>query len=141
VGNENTRIAVTDTFSYKYVVLNNNQLFRGMIELIIAISSGFVGWVITHIYHRKASTNPPEWAKPLIEKLPDVPPSREKLIELINEAFDSGILKPDPILGYVACPNCKSPSLDFGHRTFSDERTTVVVVDCPHCGWSETAEV
>ena len=113
-----------------------------MIELIIGlIFGGLISWIIAHVYYRKSSTFAPEWAKPLIEKLPGVPPSKEKLIELINEAFDAGILKPDPILRYVACPNCKSPSSDFGHRTFSDERTTVVVVDCPNCGWSETAEV
>jgi len=69
------------------------------------------------------------------------PPTKEKLIELFQEALDTGEAEIDPIFGYVACPQCKAPAKDFKKKGFGDDYTTVVHVYCPHCGWSNTAEI
>jgi hypothetical protein len=113
-----------------------------MIELVIGvILGGFVSWLVTHIYYKKSSTEIPDWAKPIIDKLPQSQPSESELLELFQEALNSGDIIPDPILGHVACPNCKSPASDFEEKGFGDEYHTIVVKTCPHCGWSDHAEL
>jgi len=113
-----------------------------MVELIIgAILGGIISWAVTHFYYKKASTDIPDWAKQIVEKLPQSKPTESELLELFQEALDTGDVVPDPILGYVACPNCKAPASDFEEKGFGDEYHTIVVKTCPHCGWSETAEL
>jgi hypothetical protein len=113
-----------------------------MIELTLGIIfGGIVSWCLTHIYYRKSSKEIPDWAKPIIEKLPKTKPSGAELLELFQDALDSKQIIPDPILGHVACPNCKAPSSDFETKCFGDENHTIIVKSCPHCGWSDHAEV
>jgi hypothetical protein len=38
-------------------------------EVLLAIFSVFVGGLITHLYYRKSSNEPPEWPKELLAKL------------------------------------------------------------------------
>jgi hypothetical protein len=76
---------------------------KTMIELVIGvILGGFVSWLVTHIYHKKSSTEIPDWAKPIIDKLPQSQPTESELLELFQEALNSGDIVPDPILGHVA---------------------------------------
>jgi hypothetical protein len=71
-------------------------------DLLIGIIGGAIlSWVITHYYYLKSSIQPPEWAKPIIAKLPKEPPTKEKLVELFQEALDAGEAEFDPIFGYV----------------------------------------
>jgi hypothetical protein len=113
-----------------------------MIELIVGIvAGGLLSWVITYVYYRKSSVDVPEWAKPIVESLPQNPPSKEKLLELFQAALQRGEVAPDPVLGHVACPECHAPSSEFRHTTFGDDAHTIVVATCPRCGWSEHAEV
>jgi hypothetical protein len=108
-------------------------------DLVIGIFAGAIlSLIITHYYYRKSSKQPPEWAKPFIERLPNEPPTKEKLIELFQEALDKGEAKIDPIFGYVACPKCKASAKDFKKSGSGDDYTTIVSVYCPHCGWSNT---
>ncbi len=113
-----------------------------MIQFVVGIVvGGLVSWFITHLYHRKSSINAPEWAKSILERLPADPPSKERLLELFQDALESGDATPDPVLGHVACPECGAPSTEFEHKTHGDDYHTIVVASCPHCGWNDHAEV
>ena len=103
-----------------------------------------MGRGITHIYYKKSSITPPEWAKPIIAQLPDEKPTMEKLIELFQDALDKGeaeIDPIDPIFGHAACPQCKAPAKDFEKQGFGDDDHYIVDVYCPHCGWNRSTEV
>jgi len=114
-----------------------------MTELVIGLISAVVSWAITHAYYKRSSVNVPEWAKPIIERLPEAPPSRDQLIDLFHEALQDGELIPDPNFGYVACPRCKAPSTEFDtHEQFDEEREDrYLVVRCKRCGWSDFTEL
>jgi rubredoxin len=113
-----------------------------MLELVIGLISGAVfSWLISHIYYKKSSVQIPDWAKPIIERLPEKPPTKEKLLELFQDALDKGEVEIDSVVGYVACPECKASAKDFEKTAFGDDIHTVVVVECPHCGWNKTTEV
>jgi hypothetical protein len=113
-----------------------------MVELLIgAILGGILSWVITHIYYKKSSKEIPDWAKPIIKKLPQSKPTRAKLLKLFQDALNTGDIIADPMLGHVACPKCKAPASDFEEQLFEDEHHTVVSKTCPHCGWSKDVEL
>ena len=113
-----------------------------MIELLIGIFAGaLLSWFITHVYHKKSSNEPPEWAKPFIAKLPDEPPTKEKLLELFQNALDTGKVTIDYDIGCVACPQCNAPSSDFKKSGYGDDNHGVLFVECPHCGWVESRDV
>ena len=63
------------------------------------------------------------------------------MLGLFQQALDTGQLRPDPVLGNVACPDCHAPASDFGHKVYGDDAHTVIVASCPRCGWSDHAEV
>lgn len=88
--------------------------------LVGALVGALFSWPISHWYYRRSSQEAtesaktiPEWAKPLIEKLPDAPVTTERLIELYHEALEIGEIRPDPISGYVKCPKCGASSDQF----------------------------
>jgi hypothetical protein len=97
--------------------------------------------VYYYVGYKKSTKEIPDWAKPIIEKLPQSKPTEAELLKLFQEALNTGDVVPDPIFGYVACPNCKAPASDFQEDGFGDEHHTIVVKTCPHCGWSEQAEL
>jgi hypothetical protein len=112
------------------------------VELVLSlILGGIVSWALTHAYYRKGSIEVPEWAKPIVANLPSEPPSKERLLELFQTALNKGDVTPDPVFGHVACPECHSPFGDIEKKVFGDDRYTVVVATCPHCGWSADADV
>jgi RNase P subunit RPR2 len=113
-----------------------------MVELVIGIVGGALfSWLITYLFYKKSSVQIPEWAKPIIERLPEEPPTKEKLLELFQDALDKGEVEIDPVIGYVACPKCKASSKDLKKTAFQDDLHTVVVVECPHCGWNKKTEI
>ncbi len=113
-----------------------------MIELIIGIFFGaLTSWLTTHWYFKKSSKEVPEWFKPTLNKLPNEKPSKEQLLELFQDALNYGEIKQHPILGHVACPECKAPLKDLEEKLFGDDAHTIVSVSCTHCGWNETTEV
>lgn len=113
-----------------------------MTELFIGIVGGAIfSWVISHIYYKKSSKQIPDWAKPIIAKLPEEQPTKDKLLELFQDALDKKDVHVDPLIGHVACPKCKASAKDFKKTVFGDDTHTIVVVECPYCGWSETIEV
>ncbi len=113
-----------------------------MIELVLGtVIGGTISWVVTHIYYQKSSNEIPDWAKQLVEKLPQSKPSEAELLELFQQALNTGEIVPDPLLGHVACPDCKAPASDFKDKSFGDEYHTIIVKSCPHCGWNDHAEL
>ena len=105
-----------------------------MIELLVGIvGGGVLSWLISHIYYKKSSVKIPEWAKPIIERLPEEPPTNDRLLEIFQDALNRGEVEVDPIVGYVACPECKASSKDFKKTAYGDDMHTVVTVECPHC--------
>lgn len=109
--------------------------------VIIFFAGAAFSWLITHLYYRKSSSQVPEWAKPLIEKLPDTPPTKEKLLELVQEYLNRGEVVVNEPTGHIACPECGNTAEQFQQEVFGDHRHTVVVTSCPACGWSQTDEV
>jgi len=113
-----------------------------MLELVIGLIGGAAfSWLISHIYYKKSSVQIPDWAKSIVEKFPEKPPTKEELLDLFQGALDKGEVEIDPVVGYVACPKCKASAKDFKKTALEDYIRTVVVVECPHCGWNKTIEV
>jgi hypothetical protein len=110
-------------------------------DVLLLLAGSLVTLIVTHIYYRKSSTSVPEWAKPVLENLPASPPTPDELLRLFQEALDSGEATPDPVLGHVACPDCGTPSTQFRHTTHTDDRLTVVVAECPTCGWTDHTQI
>ena len=77
--------------------------------MIGIVAGSVLSWIITYWYYQKSSTNVPEWAKPLIEKLPDSPISIERLVDLYHDAIESGDVTPHPS-GYIKCSECGAGS-------------------------------
>ena len=112
-----------------------------MTELIFLIAGFLLSWLIAHFYYHRSSTQIPNWAKPVIENLPEQPPSKVELLRLFQEHLDSGEIEVHPALGCVACPDCGESSQNFKEKVYGDDAHTIVAVTCPSCGWSENAEV
>lgn len=51
------------------------------------ILGGLVSWLIAYVYYRRSSVRPPEWARPLIEHLPKLPPTPERLLQLYRQVL------------------------------------------------------
>lgn len=106
-----------------------------MESAIWAVVGAGISWLITHIYYRQSAKVAPKWAQPLIDKLPDAPVSSERLIELYHQALDSGQFIPDPMSGYVACPNCGASSTQFeGWETVDPRGDLYRGRRCKMCG-------
>ena len=48
-------------------------------------AGSLVSWLITMVYYRKSSVKAPEWAKPLIQRLPNEPISKDEFSRLFEE--------------------------------------------------------
>ena len=113
-----------------------------MIELIIGIvSGGALSWFISHKYYTKSNVAIPDWAKPLIEKLPQIAPSEKELLRLFQIEIDNGTITPHPVFMHVACPNCHVPIDELIEKISGDDYHTILDLSCPHCGWSDWTEV
>lgn len=113
-----------------------------MVELLIGcLAGGIISWAITHWYYKKSSVNIPDWAKPLIQKLPQIPPNYEELLRLFQEEITKGNIKPHPIFGYVACPNCNAKMDELKQKVVGDDYNQILDLSCPHCGWSEWTQI
>ena len=108
-----------------------------MAELVVGIViGGLISWFITDAYHRRSSTQVPIWAKPLIDSLPDSPVSSDRLIELYQQALETGDIDVDPMgSGYVVCPNFGAPASEFEGWQGNDARGDMYYGSkCSRCG-------
>jgi len=113
-----------------------------MIEILFSFFLGATSsLVIGYYFYKKSSVNPPEWAKPLIAKLPENKPSKAELLKLFQTALDEGEAVAH-VTGHVACPRCGTSAKNFKEVALGgNDQVTVLEVSCPNCGWSETAEL
>ena len=106
-----------------------------MIEIIVGIVfGGVISWAITHRYHRKSTISCPEWAEPLLAKLPEIAPTGEELIKLFQQEINSGSISTHPVFDLIACPNCYAPLHDLKQKVLGDDNHTLLDISCPQCG-------
>jgi ribosomal protein L37E len=114
-------------------------------EFALFLAGALLSWLITHLYHRHSSKQAPEWAdewlKGLIEKLPDTPPTKERLLELVQEYLKQGNAVVNEPAGHIACPECANSAENFEQSVCGDDSHTIVITSCPACGWSQSDEV
>lgn len=111
-------------------------------QLIIGIvAGGMVSWFITHLYYQKSSKKVPAWAEGIIDRLPEVPPTKEKLLELFQESLTDGDVEIHSVFGIVACPECKAPIRELKESVFGNDGVTIVTISCPYCGWNKSSEI
>jgi hypothetical protein len=105
--------------------------------LIGALLGGMISLLIAHSYYRKSKSNVPDWAEPLIERLPQIAPREEELISIFQDLINEGKITPHPVFQYVACPKCKGPLEDLKETVSGDDYVDVLGIECPHCGYDE----
>lgn len=106
-----------------------------MITTIIGIiCGGIISWIISRKYHMKSNQCPPDWAIPLIEKLPKLAPTDEEFLNLFQDEISIGNIKPHPVFSIVACPNCGAPLKELEERAYGDDVHTILEIECPQCG-------
>ena len=62
-------------------------------DFLLFFLGGLVSLVISHLYYKKSSKKAPEWAIPLIEKLPATLPTESQLLRLVKEYVHQSPLK------------------------------------------------
>ncbi|MFL9814549.1 hypothetical protein D7241_14950 [Stutzerimonas sp. VN223-3] len=62
-------------------------------EFLLFFLGGLVSWLISHLYYRQSSKKAPEWAVPLIDKLPTTLPTETQLLTLVKEHLHQSPLK------------------------------------------------
>lgn len=110
-------------------------------DIIFLLIGSIVTWYFSRRYYLKSQKSVPDWALPLIEKLPKEKPSLFNLLRLSQEALDDERMSIHPIAGVVACPECSTPSTDLTVKVFGDDIHTVAHVTCPRCLWSESYDL
>lgn len=80
-----------------------------MIEAALGLLGG---WLISHLYYRKSNKETPDWAKALIARFPDKPPTIDELVDLYHRAVMDGDITPHPS-GFIKCPECGAGSDRF----------------------------
>ena len=108
-----------------------------MLGVILFLAGIVATWVVAHVYYRRSSAEAPAWAKPLIERFGNEPPSTEQLIEYFNEAVADGTIIPHVPSGYVMCPKCKEPSSELEYYEVNDPKSDhrYAGTRCRKCGW------
>jgi len=114
---------------------------RKMEQVVIFIAGCLVTCLITHVYYWLSSTTVPQWAKELVEHFPKQRPTGKELLALFQQYLDTGKIEIDPLLRRVACPECGQSAKRFERKAFGNDSTTIVVISCPACGWSEDVQV
>jgi hypothetical protein len=112
------------------------EMIEAFLTFVGVILGAVPSWLISRFYYRRSTIEVPEWARQLVESLPDHPISTERLTELYHAALERGELHPDPYSGYVACPKCGEPSEQFkGYEATDYEHDRIYRgVQCGACG-------
>ncbi len=77
----------------------------------------------------------------MIEKLPDLPPSKEHLLEIVQECLKEGSAVVSKAAEYPVCPDCGNPSEYLQQEVVDDEGYSIVITSCPACGWIQGMEL
>ncbi|MFP3980199.1 MAG: hypothetical protein ACLFUY_02305 [Desulfobacterales bacterium] len=82
-----------------------------------------------------------EEVKFLIEKPPDLPPSRVLFLEIVQGCLKAGSAVVNKPVKYTICPDCGNPSEYFQQQVIDDENYPIVITSCPACGWIQGMEL
>lgn len=112
-----------------------------VVALIGIAASAVASWFFSRWYYQKSALEVPEWAKPLIAKLPDAPISTDRLIDLYHEAIQSGDIQPHPS-GFIKCPECGAGSDKFEAWQVAAHHLDSIFhgYKCSECNFELTAE-
>jgi hypothetical protein len=109
---------------------------------VIEIAIGLLGgWLISHLYYRKSNNEVPQWARPLIERFPIVPPSLAELTDLYHQAVIDGDIVPHPS-GFIKCPECDADAGKFEPWQVADHETETLYhgYRCSECNYELSHE-
>lgn len=81
-----------------------------------------------------------EEAKFLIEKPPDLPLSREYLLEIVQECLKAGSAVVNKPVKYTICPDCGNPAEYLQQEVVDEEGFSIIITLCPACGWIQGME-
>ena len=56
------------------------------------LAGSLVSWLVTMVYYRKSSFKAPEWARGMIERLPQQPISKEEFAKLFAENLENATI-------------------------------------------------
>ncbi len=79
-------------------------------------------------------------AEILIEKLPDLQPSKEHLLEVVQECLQEGSTMVNKPAKYPICPDCGNPSECLRQEVVDEEGFSIIITSCPACGWIQGME-
>lgn len=130
----NSLVNFNNLIFLQYKLKEDNMI----ITIIGIVLGGFISWIITREYYKKSNQCAPDWALPLIEKLPKVVPTDEEFLKLFQDEITNGKITPHPLFSIVACPECGAPLKELEKWENSDEYNTLVQIQCPHCGWHDS---
>ncbi|MFP4452659.1 MAG: hypothetical protein ACLFPI_04750 [Desulfobacterales bacterium] len=63
----------------------------------------------------------------MIEKLPDLPPSKEHLLEIVQKCLKDGSVVVNKPAEYPICPDCGNPAKYFHQQVVEDEGNPIVI--------------
>ena len=99
-------------------------------------------WLIAHAYYRRSSVQVPEWARPLVESLPEARPSRERLIELSTRR-SRRVTSSRTAISATSRAQVQGVTSEFETTRQHDERfdDDYLVIRCKRCGWSDFTQL
>ncbi len=116
------------------------EMFAGV------VLGGVVSWAITHYYDRRASVRVPDWARPLLRRLPEAAPSKAELQKVFREVLEETeleVVEPEDENEFEEleeCPKCQSDELEVGDD--EDARGRVFeTIECLSCGWRDKRQL
>ena len=63
-----------------------------MQSFLYFLAGSLVSWLVTMVYYRKSSVKAPEWARPMIERLPEQPIGKEEFAKLFAENLENATI-------------------------------------------------
>ncbi len=81
-------------------------------------------------------------AKVLIKKPPpELPPSREHLLEIVQKCLKEGSAVVNKPAKYPICPDCGNPAEYLQQEVVDEEGLSIIITSCPACGWTQGMEL
>ncbi len=110
-------------------------------EIILFVLGSLITWFVSKYYYQKGNKQTPEWAKPLIEALPNSKPSEEELLKIVQDYIDAGNAIIHQPTQRLVCPKCGKTAKNFHDDDVSADDICMVKTSCPFCGWEQYNEV
>ncbi|MCF8024965.1 MAG: hypothetical protein K9K82_05710 [Desulfobacteraceae bacterium] len=86
-------------------------------------------------------TNTAESNRLLIGKLPDLPPSKKHLLEIVQKGLKNRNVAVNKPAEFPICPDCGNPYEYLYQQVVDEEGYPIVITSCPACGWIQGMEL